>query len=91
MILLQNTLDQEIKLSMDGKGSATDNAFIERLWRSVKVEKIYLNPPKDGLDLYLLLAEYFGYYNNERRHQSLENEIPHQVYQKSVELLLNLT
>jgi putative transposase len=75
---------------MDGKGRATDNAFIERLWRSVKVEKIYLNPPKDGLDLYLLLAEYFGYYNNERRHQSLNNEIPNQVYQKSVELFLNL-
>ncbi|MDO6516527.1 hypothetical protein [Zobellia uliginosa] len=44
---------------MDGKGRATDNAFIERLWRSVKYEKIYLNPPGDGLDLFLLLAEYF--------------------------------
>ncbi len=42
-------LNQEIKLSMDGKGRATDNAFIERLWRSVKYEKVYLNPPKDGV------------------------------------------
>ena len=49
------------------------------------------NPPKDGLDLYLLLAEYFGYYNNQWRHQSLDDEIPNEVYQKSVELLLLLT
>ena len=83
-------LSEGIKLSMDGKGRATDNAFIERLWRSVKVEKIYLNPPKDGLDLYMLLAEYFGYYNHERRHQSLEDEIPEEFYQKSMELSLNL-
>lgn len=66
----------EIRLSMDGKGRATDNAFIERLWRNVKYEKIYLNPPKDGLDLYLMVSEYFNYYNNERRHQSLEYEKP---------------
>ena len=65
----------------------------DRLLKTIgelKVEKIYLNPPKDGLDLYLLLAEYFGYYNNQRRHQSLNNEIPNQVYQKSVKLFLNL-
>lgn len=84
-------IGQGIKLSMDGKGRATDNAFIERLWRSVKVEKIYLNPTHDGLELYLLLAEYFGYYNNERRHQSLDDEIPNEVYQKSKKLLLDLT
>ena len=90
-VFSQFVLNQGVKLSMDGKGRATDNAFIERLWRSVKVEKIYLNPPKDGLDLYLLLAEYFGYYNNQRRHQSLDNEIPNEVYQKSIELLLHLT
>lgn len=69
-------LSQDIRLSMDGKGRATDNAFIERLWRNIKYEKIYLNPPKDGLDLYLLVNEYFNYYNNERRHQAIEYEKP---------------
>lgn len=73
-------LNQEIKLSMDGKGRATDNAFIERLWRSVKYEKIFLNPPIDGVDLYLLLAEYFSYYNTGRRHTSIGNQIPVQLY-----------
>ena len=53
---------------MDGKGRAIDNAFIERLWRRVKYEKIYLNPTKDGTDLYLKVTEYMQYYINERRH-----------------------
>lgn len=73
-------LGQGIKMSMDGKGRATDNAFIERLWRNVKYEKIYLNPPKDGLDLYLLLAEYFNYYNHERRHQAINYDKPIERY-----------
>ena len=76
-------LGQGIRLSMDGKGRATDNAFIERLWRNVKYEKIYLNPPKDGMDLYLLLAEYFDYYNHRRRHQSIDYETPANLYQKA--------
>jgi putative transposase len=72
-------LSQGIKLSMDGKGRAKDNAFIERLWRNIKYEKIYLSPPKDGLDLYLQVAEYFNYYNTKRRHQSLNYQIPEQL------------
>ena len=76
-------LSQGIRLSMDGKGRATDNAFIERLWRNVKYEKIYLNPPKDGMDLYLLLAEYFDFYNHQRRHQSIDYEIPAEVFKKA--------
>ena len=63
-------LSEDKRLSMDGKGRATDNAFIERLWRNIKYEKIYLNPPKNGLDLYLKVNEYFQYYNTERRHES---------------------
>ncbi|WP_084374434.1 integrase core domain-containing protein [Reichenbachiella faecimaris] len=78
-----DVLSQGIKLSMDGKGRAIDNAFIERLWRSVKYEKLYLNPPKDGTNLYLLLAEYFNYYNMERRHTGIEDQIPHQLYYHS--------
>ena len=76
----QYVLQQGVRLSMDGKGRAIDNAFIERLWRSVKYEKLYLNPPKDGIDLYLLLAEYFNYYNIERRHTGIEDMKPEQLY-----------
>ena len=65
---------------MDGKGRAIDNAFIERLWRSVKYEKPYLNPPEDGTELYLSLAEYFNHYNHERRHTGIDNLIPEQLY-----------
>ena len=83
-------IDENIKLSMDEKGRATDNAFIERLWRSVKVEKIYLNPPKDGLDLYMLLADYFHYYNHQRRHQSIDDQVPSKYYQNELEKTLNL-
>ncbi len=49
---------EDIKLSMDGKGRAIDNVFIERLWRSVKYESIYLNPPDSGIDLYEQLNKY---------------------------------
>lgn len=76
-------LEREIRLSMDGKGRATDNAFIERLWRSVKYERIYLNPPKDGLELFLLLAEYFEYYNMERRHESIDYERPIDIFKNA--------
>jgi len=79
-------LKENIRLSMDGKGRAIDNAFIERLWRSVKYEKLYLNPPNDGIDLYLSLAEYFTYYNRERRHLGIKNKIPEQLYhQQNIE------
>lgn len=68
------------KLSMDGKGRAIDNVFIERFWRTVKYEEIYLKPPKDGLDLYVNLAEFMYNYNNERRHKSLDNRRPNDLY-----------
>jgi putative transposase len=71
-----SVLKQGIRLSMDGKGRAKDNAFIERQWRNFKYEKIYLNPPSDGLDPYVQVAEYFHYYNTKRRHQSFNYEIP---------------
>lgn len=51
--------------------------------RNVKYEKIYLNPPKDGMDLYLLLAEYFDYYNHERRHQSIDYERPIDLFKRA--------
>lgn len=75
--------NQGIRLSMDGKGRAIDNIFIERLWRSVKYEHVYLFPASDGLECYRGLKTYFEYYNNERRHQSLEDEIPVEVYHRA--------
>lgn len=79
-VFSEYVIGQGIRLSMDGKGRAIDNAFIERLWRSVKYEKLYLNPPKDGIGLYLLLAEYFNYYNTERRHTGIKDMKPDQLY-----------
>lgn len=70
----------EVKLSMDGKGRATDNAFIERLWRSVKYEKLYLSPPENGIDLHQKLSDFFQYYNFERRHQGIEDYKPSDWY-----------
>ena len=68
------------KFSMDGKGRAIDNVFIERLWRSVKYEYIYLKPPADGLELYQGLKQWFNDYNTDRRHTSLDGEEPATVY-----------
>ena len=70
---------KETRLSMDGKGRATDNAFIERFWRSIKYEKIYLNPPSDGLDLFVKIRDYIEYYNTKRRHSKINNNKPIQV------------
>lgn len=70
----------DTKISMDGKGRATDNAFIERLWRSVKYENIYPNAYQNGSDLFAGLFEYFHEYNTERQHQSLSYQTPDEVY-----------
>lgn len=70
----------EIQISMDGKGRALDNVFIERLWRSVKYENIYLNVYEDGVSLYQGLNEYFNFYNKERLHQSLGYKTPEILY-----------
>ncbi len=72
--------DQKIIMSMDGKGRALDNIFIERLWRSVKYENVYLYAYNDGKECYKGLKEYFKYYNHQRRHQSLDYKIPAEVY-----------
>ncbi len=71
---------EHVKISMDGRGRATDNAFVERLWRSVKQEQIYPNSYSNGTELYVDLAEYFNFYNNDRIHQSLDYKMPSEVY-----------
>ena len=72
--------DKGIKISMDGKGRAIDNIFIERLWRSVKYEDVYLQSYSDGIALYQGLEKYFTFYNEQRFHQSLDYETPSSRY-----------
>lgn len=69
-----------IKISMDGKGRFMDNIFIERLWRSLKYEEIYLKEYSTVKELSKELKKYFEFYNNERPHQSLGGETPAEVY-----------
>jgi putative transposase len=71
---------QGISISMDGRGRALDNIFVERLWRSVKYEDIYLKSYASVTALTLGLTEYFEFYNTERMHQSLGNSTPINVY-----------
>jgi len=70
----------DIAISMDGKGRATDNVMIERLWRTVKYEEVYLKEYIDGTDLHKGLKSYFSFYSSERRHQSLDRQTPAEVY-----------
>lgn len=70
------------KVSMDGKGRCLDNVFVERLWRTVKYEEIYLLRHETVPALQSGLTRYFGYYNRERGHQSLANRTPAEVYRK---------
>jgi len=70
----------DIQISMDGKGRALDNIYIERFWKSIKYEKIYLNPPNGGLDLYQMVREYIEFYNTKRRHTEIGKVPPDQIY-----------
>lgn len=72
--------EQGIKISMDGKGRALDNIYIERLWRSVKYDYVYINPANDGIELYRGLSKYFDYYNHRKAHQGIDRRIPADLY-----------
>jgi putative transposase len=69
-----------VEVSMDGRGRWMDNRFIERLWRSVKYEDVYINDYGDGLSAGRGLGRWFGHYNHERPHQALENATPADWY-----------
>jgi putative transposase len=71
---------REIAISMDGKGRAIDNVMIERLWRTVKYEEVYLKEYTTGADCHQGLGEYLDYYDHRRRHQSLDRRTPWEVY-----------
>ena len=73
-------LDRQIAISMDSRGRALDNIFVERLWRSVKYEEVYLKGYQAVDEAYQGLDRYFDFYNNERFHQSLDYRTPHEVH-----------
>lgn len=77
--ILQNN---NIQISMDGRGRRLDNIFVERLWRTVKQENIYLNSYRDVRETNTGLSKYFPFYNHERRHQSLAYRTPAEIYFK---------
>lgn len=72
--------DQQIKISMDGKGRALDNIYIERFWRSLKYQHVYLKPAEDRLELFKRIKQYIEFYNLQRRHQSLDLQTPTETY-----------
>ena len=69
-----------VLISMDAKGRCFDNIFVERLWRTVKWEEVYLHDYIDGKETKEQLSAYFSFYNIERPHQSLKNKTPSEVY-----------
>jgi putative transposase len=72
--------DAGVAISMDGKGRWIDNVFIERLWRSVKYEEVYLHGYANGTEARTSLTKYFSFYNARRSHQALEYRTPDEVY-----------
>ena len=72
--------ENEIRISMDGRGRCMDNIFTERLWRTIKYENVYLNEYADIGEAEQGLNEYFKFYNEKRRHQSLDYKTPAQIY-----------
>ena len=79
-IFTNASVDRDIKISMDGKGRALDNIFIERFWRALKYEHIYLNPANGGIELYERVRKYIEFYNSERRHTSINNNTPEKYF-----------
>jgi putative transposase len=72
----------DVKISWDGRGRALDNIFVERLWRSVKYEEVYLKDYQTVAEAVSNLRAYFSFYNQERLHQALDYQTPAQVYRK---------
>lgn len=74
----------EIQISMDGKGRAIDNIYIERFWRTIKYEDIYLKVYENGVSLYRGVERYMHFYNTKRKHQHLDNKTPKALYTQQV-------
>ena len=72
-----------VRISMDGRGRCMDNIFIERLWRSIKYEAVYLHDLADGFEARLLIDEWIGFYNTERPHSALDGKTPAEAYRSN--------
>jgi len=72
--------EAEVRISMDGRGRLYDNIFVERLWRTVKYEEVYLHDYRTVQEARERLAAYFQFYNTERLHETLGYRTPHEVY-----------
>jgi putative transposase len=72
--------EEDIRISMDGKGRAIDNIFIERFWRSLKWDYVYLHPANDGVELFRGVKKHIHYYNNTLHHQGIDRRIPVTLY-----------
>ena len=75
-------LEQGIQISMDGKGRYLDNIFVERLWRSIKYEEVYLKAYQNGTEARKAIGAYLDFYNRERPHQALGYRTPGQVFEE---------
>jgi putative transposase len=73
-------LDAKVSISMDGKGAWRDNVFVERLWRSVKYEEVYLRAYDSVFEARVSLGRYLAFYNERRRHSSLDGRTPDEAY-----------
>jgi len=74
---------ETVKISMDGKGRANDNAFIERFFRTIKHEKLYLEKLCNGIEVHTACQEFIHYYNQRREHSSLAYGTPSQYFTKA--------
>ena len=79
----EDTDNPKLKISMDGRERATDDIYIERFWRSIKYENIYLNAYETGVDLYEGVNNYINFYNYSRPHKSIGYQTPECFYQKA--------
>lgn len=70
----------EIKISMDGKGAWRDNVFVERLWRTIKYEEVYLHAYVSVSEARASIGRYLGFYNSRRPHSSLDGKTPDQAH-----------
>ena len=78
--------EAKIKISMDGRGRYLDNIFIERLWRSLKQEAVYLHEITDGFQAKRIIDNWIGFYNSERPHTALDKRTPDAAYFVQVEI-----
>jgi putative transposase len=78
-------LEQGIQISMDGKGRYTDNIFVERLWRSIKYEEVYLKAYQNGSEARAGIGPYLDFYNQERPHQALGYRTPGEVFEEGLQ------